>query len=112
MAFISNLKEQVATDDTLRRTSKYGRRAAKALPTAAPKYLLAKVPVVSWLPRYSPKWIINDVIAGVTMGVLLIPQALAYAKIATIPAQFGLITSFSPSLVYFVMGTAKGKLKA
>lgn len=115
MAFFSNIRErvseQVETDDTVRRAKKYTRSAAKALPKAVPKFLLAKVPVVSWLPRYDPRWILNDVIAGVTMGVLLIPQALAYAKIATIPPQFGLITSFSPSLIYFFMGTSKGKWK-
>lgn len=110
MAIFSNLREQIETDDTLRRTRKYGRLAANSFPSAARKYFVAKIPVVSWLPKYELRWIINDVIAGVTLGILLIPQALAYAKIATIPPQFGLITSFSPSLVYFFMGTAKGML--
>lgn len=107
MAFSLTLKGHIETDDTIRRAKKYGRQAARAFPTEAPKYLLAKVPVVNWLPKYDWKWILPDVIAGVTMGVLLIPQGLAYAKIATISSQYGLITSFSPSAVYFIMGTSK-----
>jgi sodium-independent sulfate anion transporter 11 len=67
-----------------------------------------KVPIVRWLPKYSPKWLLNDVIAGITIGVLLIPQALAYAKIATISGEFGLMSSWLPPAIYAIMGTSKG----
>jgi sodium-independent sulfate anion transporter 11 len=67
-----------------------------------------KVPIVRWLPKYSRKWLLNDVIAGITIGVLLIPQALAYAKIATISGEFGLMSSWLPPAIYAIMGTSKG----
>jgi len=44
-----------------------------------------------------------------TVRVLLIPQSLAYAKIATIPGQYGLMSSWLPNFLYLVMGTSKGK---
>lgn len=49
----------------------------------------------------------NDVIAGLTLGIMLVPQSLAYAKIATIPVQFGLMSSWFPATLYAFMGTTK-----
>ncbi|KAH8648751.1 sulfate transporter family-domain-containing protein [Tricladium varicosporioides] len=98
---------ELSTDETLRRAKKLTGSAAKALPSAIAKYLVDKVPIVRWLPTYSPKWLLNDIIAGITIGVLLIPQALAYAKIATISGEFGLMSSWLPPLLYAVMGTSK-----
>jgi len=40
---------------------------------------------------------------------MLIPQSLAYAKIATIPGEYGLMSSWLPNFLYFIMGTSKGK---
>jgi sodium-independent sulfate anion transporter 11 len=40
---------------------------------------------------------------------MLIPQSLAYAKIATISGEFGLMSSWLPNFLYFIMGTSKGK---
>jgi len=80
----------------------------KQLPSASARYLLQKAPIIQWLPKYSPRWLINDAIAGLTVGVILVPQALAYAKIAGIPLQDGLLASWLPSMLYFIMGTSKG----
>ncbi|KAI8942890.1 hypothetical protein NX059_000930 [Plenodomus lindquistii] len=100
-------KEAIATDITLQRTVRYGEKAIRATPSVAGQYLIEKVPVVHWLPRYNPRWLLNDVLAGITVGVLLIPQSLAYAKIATIPGEFGLMSSWLPNFLYFFMGTSK-----
>ena len=43
------------------------------------EYVFEKVPIVSWLPRYDYRWLLNDLIAGLTLGIMLIPQSLAYA---------------------------------
>jgi len=83
-------------------------RALKALPSASGRYVLQKVPVVQWLPGYVPNWLVNDMIAGVTVGFLLIPQVLTYAALAGIPLQDGLLASWLPPLIYFFMGTSKG----
>lgn len=102
-------QEAVATDTTIQRTIRYGAKTARALPSAAGQYLVEKVPVVYWLPKYNPRWILNDTLAGITVGVLLIPQSLAYAKIATIPGEYGLMSSWLPNFLVTLMGTSKGK---
>ncbi|PSN61649.1 sulfate permease [Corynespora cassiicola Philippines] len=107
MGYASRIREAVATDHTLLRAKHDGARAARAFPSAAGNYVMEKVPVVHWLPKYNPRWLLNDVLAGITVGVLLIPQSLAYAKIATIPGEFGLMSSWLPNFLYFFMGTSK-----
>jgi sodium-independent sulfate anion transporter 11 len=101
-------KEAVVTDVTLQRTVRYGAKAVRAAPSVAGNYLLERVPIVHWLPKYNPRWLLNDTLAGITVGVLLIPQSLAYAKIATIPGEYGLMSSWLPNFLYFIMGTSKG----
>ncbi|KAJ4410788.1 hypothetical protein N0V91_001716 [Didymella pomorum] len=79
------ISHALSTDITINRTIRYGNKAVRAAPSVAVQYLIERVPVVHWLPRYNPRWLLNDTLAGITVGVLLIPQSLAYAKIATIP---------------------------
>ena len=110
MGLFTRFREGFATDHNIRRAKRDGGRALRALPSASAHYLVEKVPVVYWLPKYNPRWIANDLLAGITVGVLLIPQSLAYAKIATIPGQYGLMSSWLPNFLYFFMGTSKGRL--
>jgi MFS superfamily sulfate permease-like transporter len=63
------------------------------------------VPVVMWLPNYD--WRRNlgpDVLAGLCVSAILIPQAISYALIVGIPPIYGMYTAFYPALVYFFMG--------
>ncbi|KAJ4990478.1 sulfate permease [Stagonosporopsis vannaccii] len=101
------ISHAISTDVTINRTIRYGGKAARAAPSVAAQYLVERVPVVHWLPRYNPRWLLNDTLAGITVGVLLIPQSLAYAKIATIPGEFGLMSSWLPNFLVFIMGTSK-----
>src|SRR3979411_1287296 len=105
-------KDVFRTDVTLNRVVDFVRTETSKLPSAACQYLLDKVPIIQWLPRYSPKWIHTDIIAGLTIGVMLIPQALAYAKIATIPIEHGLYSSWLPGAFAVFLGTSKGELSA
>jgi hypothetical protein len=53
------------------------------------------IPIISWLPKY--KWkddIMSDLVAGVGVAAMLIPQALAYALLAGVEPQYGLYTAF------------------
>lgn len=102
-------KIDVRNDVTLRRAKQLFHGGTCALPAASLRYLLDKVPVVQWIPKYSPSWLINDAISGLTIGVILVPQGLAYAKIADISLECGLLASWLPSILYFIMGTSKGK---
>ncbi|OKL55313.1 hypothetical protein UA08_09407 [Talaromyces atroroseus] len=77
------------------------------LPRGSAKYLADKAPIVQWIPRYALSWLWDDLVAGLTIGILLVPQSLAYAKEANIPARYGLVSSWLPSLFYAIMGTSK-----
>ncbi|KAI1647827.1 sulfate permease [Daldinia loculata] len=101
------VKEEFRTDVTLNRVAKFARTAPRHFPSAAKQYLADKLPIVQWLPRYSPPWLLQDFMAGLTIGVLLIPQGLAYAKIATIPIENGLYSCWVPAAVMVFMGTSK-----
>ncbi|KAL1923525.1 uncharacterized protein VTP21DRAFT_8505 [Calcarisporiella thermophila] len=79
----------------------------KQLPSAIPQALLDMFPVIHWLPRYSRKFIAGDIIAGVTIALVLVPQSLAYAKIAQLPVVYGLYSSFLGVLLYIFLGTSK-----
>ena len=46
-----------------------------------------RLPVLNWLPQYRPSTAVADLVAGVTVGLTLIPQAIAYASLAGLHAQ-------------------------
>lgn len=111
MKFVNDVKQSLRTDVNWDRARRYSVIGAKAAPAAGLQYLVDKVPIVGWLPKYRPRWAISDVIAGLTLGIMLIPQSLAYAAIATIPVEHGLMASWLPATVYAFMGTSKGKFR-
>ncbi|XP_075211172.1 sodium-independent sulfate anion transporter isoform X2 [Lycorma delicatula] len=65
------------------------------------------IPIISWLPEYNLEKAISDLIAGITVGLTVIPQGLAYATLAGLPPQYGLYSSFMGCLVYMVLGSCK-----
>lgn len=75
------IKKEVRNDETLNRAQRYAYVGFRKFPSVAGEYFYEKLPVIQWLPRYQPKWLLNDLIAGLTVGVMLIPQSLAYAKV-------------------------------
>lgn len=108
MKLVENFKSWWVNDHTLRRSRYLTVQTARATPAAALVYLQSLVPIIGWLPKYNYRWLLNDVIAGLTLGLMLIPQSLAYAKIATIPVQYGLMAAWLPASLYAFMGTTKG----
>lgn len=51
------------------------------------------LPFLSWIRRYNSSWLLGDVLTGITVAMLVIPQSLAYAKLAGVPPEFGLYSS-------------------
>lgn len=60
-----------------------------------------------WLPHYNLTWMVGDCIAGLTVGFVVIPQAMAYALLAQLSPEYGLYTSFVGAAIYWVFGTSK-----
>uniref|UniRef100_H0WWG2 Sodium-independent sulfate anion transporter n=1 Tax=Otolemur garnettii TaxID=30611 RepID=H0WWG2_OTOGA len=66
-----------------------------------------RLPVLAWLPNYSLQWLKMDFIAGLSVGLTVIPQALAYAEVAGLPPQYGLYSAFMGCFVYLFLGTSR-----
>lgn len=64
-------------------------------------------PIVTWLPKYKVEHGVRDLIAGLTVGLTVIPQGLAYANLAELPSELGLYSSFMGVFIYCLFGTSK-----
>lgn len=64
-------------------------------------------PILSWLPDYRKDFFKNDLIAGFTVAVMLIPQGMAYALLAGLPPIMGLYAALVPLFVYPFLGTSR-----
>lgn len=62
---------------------------------------------LSWLQDYSTTKLKGDIFAGLTVGVLLIPQSMAYALIAGLPVIYGLYASLVPQIIYALFGSSR-----
>lgn len=69
--------------------------------------LLKRVPIVNWLPKYKWKFLLQDFIAGLTVGLTAIPQGIAYAVVAGLGPQYGLYSAFMGCFVYIIFGSCK-----
>ncbi|XP_058108178.1 probable sulfate transporter 3.3 [Magnolia sinica] len=64
-------------------------------------------PILHWGPTYSLALFKSDIISGLTIASLAIPQGISYAKLANLPPIVGLYSSFVPPLVYAVLGSSR-----
>lgn len=74
---------------------------------AVTKYILGLFPILGWITRYNVGWLPGDLIAGLTVGMVVVPQSMSYAQIATLPPQYGLYSSFVGVLIYCFFATSK-----
>ena len=59
------------------------------------------------MPNYRLEYFKNDLISGITVAIMLIPQGMAYALIAGLPPIYGLYAALTPQIVYAFLGTSK-----
>lgn len=64
-------------------------------------------PILDWGRKYSKQAAVNDLVAALIVTIMLIPQSLAYALLAGLPAEAGLYASIVPILLYSVFGTSR-----
>ncbi|GMN38765.1 hypothetical protein TIFTF001_007997 [Ficus carica] len=97
----ARLKETFFPDDPLRQF--------KGQPTKRKWILGAQYvfPILQWAPHYTFNLFKSDVVSGLTIASLAIPQGISYAKLANLPPIVGLYSSFVPPLVYAVFGSSR-----
>ncbi|NNE98954.1 MAG: solute carrier family 26 protein [Pyrinomonadaceae bacterium] len=79
-------------------TSKHGRKSN----------LLRKVfPISGWVSNYRREDLIGDLMAGLIVAIMLVPQSMAYAMLAGLPPQVGLYASILPLIIYAVFGSSR-----
>ncbi|KAK5637493.1 hypothetical protein RRF57_013208 [Xylaria bambusicola] len=89
------------------------------------EYILSLFPFLSWISFYNVQWFTGDLVAGeaieislvkalmliiyagITIGAVVVPQGMAYAKLAELPVQFGLYSSFVGVIIYWFFATSK-----
>jgi sulfate permease, SulP family len=67
------------------------------------KYL----PILEWGASYNSKTLVNDSVVALIVTIMLIPQSLAYAQLAGLPAEVGLYASMAPLVLYAIFGTSR-----
>ena len=65
------------------------------------------MPIIDWLPHYKKSWLTPDLLAGLSVWALVIPQALAYAEVVGVPPQYGLYTILGASVLYAVFASTR-----
>ena len=77
-----------------------------------PNAFIRTVPIIDWLPHYERSWLPLDLLAGLSVWALVVPQALAYAAVVGVPAQYGLYTILGASVLYAVFAATRLPLAA
>jgi SulP family sulfate permease len=71
------------------------------------KFLTRMVPVFDWGRDYNRQYLASDTLAATIVTIMLIPQSLAYALLAGLPAEMGLYASILPLIAYALLGTSR-----
>lgn len=88
--------------------SRWLRKCCSCTPQRAKAKVLGFFPILNWLPGYHFKqWILGDVMSGLIVGILLVPQSIAYSLLASQDPIYGLYTSFFSSIIYAFLGTSR-----
>ncbi len=76
-------------------------------PAAQPDALHRHVPILTWLPRYRRSWLRTDLVAGLTIVALLVPEGMAYAQIAGVPPETAFYAAPIGLLAFAIFSTSR-----
>ena len=94
-------KEMFNVKDSLRSMCTCSRQCWKEM-------VLNRLPVISIMANYRWKeWLLSDIMAGISVGVIHIPQGMGFSLLASLPAVYGLYSSIFPVFFYFLFGTSR-----
>ncbi len=79
------------------------RNSLQKTPSGLHRYL----PFLDWLPSYRRGDLSGDLMAGLIVAIMLVPQSMAYAMLAGLPPQVGLYASILPLFIYGLLGTSR-----
>ena len=65
------------------------------------------LPILRWLPSYQRAWLLSDVLAGLAIWAVMVPEGMAYAGIVGVPPIMGLYTIVPPLIAYALLGTSR-----
>lgn len=71
------------------------------------KFIFKRLPILQWLPAYEARFLLEDIVAGLSVGLTVIPQGIAFAVMANLEPQYGLYSAFMGCFVYCVFGSCK-----
>jgi high affinity sulfate transporter 1 len=77
------------------------------MPVSAHAPLRRLLPVLGWLPAYRREWLLPDVMAGLAVWAVMVPEGMAYAGIVGVPPIMGLYTIVPPLIAYALLGTSR-----
>jgi SulP family sulfate permease len=69
--------------------------------------IIRTMPILDWLPNYKKSWLTPDLLAGLSVWALVIPQALGYSEVIGVPPQYGLYTIVGASVLYAVFASTR-----
>jgi high affinity sulfate transporter 1 len=71
-----------------------------------PGLIARYVPILHWLPHYNKAWLTGDIIAGLSVWALMVPQSLGFAAISGVPVQYGLYAAAIALIVYAIFASS------
>lgn len=100
--------KKINGEDVLGSTANYIKKYYKPSGDCLLNYIFHRIPFLDWIRSYDLRQdLVKDLIAGLTIGVVHIPQGMAYALMAGVPAINGLYVSFFNVILYVLLGTSR-----